>query len=137
MMFKVCQRCFINGFFIDGQTQKKRSCFRAFKVCLGVLYLLILAGITTRCEELYSNNGGSIISTLDIFKQQYLMLQVYYCFLPLLTSYFHLKQPPYSVTLLLQYDHCWGFFFFFNWQCNQSRRIFSLYIIIYIVLQSF
>ncbi|XP_042072808.1 C-type lectin domain family 6 member A-like [Haplochromis burtoni] len=32
----------------DGQTQKKRSCFRAFKVCLGVLYLLILAGITTR-----------------------------------------------------------------------------------------
>ncbi|CAI5691653.1 CD209 antigen-like protein C isoform X1 [Oreochromis niloticus] len=37
----------------DGHTQKKlpavkRSCFKAFKVSLGVLYLLILAGITTR-----------------------------------------------------------------------------------------
>lgn len=105
-MFKVCQRCFINGFFIDGQTQKKRSCFRAFKVCLGVLYLLILAGITTRCEEFYSNNDGSIISTLDIFKQHYLMLQVCYSFLPLLTSYFHLKQPPYSVSPCVLHCFC-------------------------------
>lgn len=60
--------CFI---FVDVHTEKKlpavrRSWFRAFEVNLGVLYLLIVVGIMTRCEEFDPNMLDVWFWTLEV-----------------------------------------------------------------------